>query len=68
MVFRAISLILCDYGQNPLVFILTFVFPILMYLASRDPPENEPPKAAPTIPFLGNALHYKKDPDEFLAK
>jgi hypothetical protein len=29
---------------------------------------QQPPQAQPCLPFLGNALHYKDHPDEFLSK
>jgi hypothetical protein len=73
-VISTLFLVLRDYVQNlgnaPLVFILTFVIPFLMYIVSNNDgmDSDEPPKATPCIPLLGNALHYKKNPDLFLAK
>ena len=61
---------LYNLGKAPLVFILTFVVPVLLYLASarEDDDQLHPPKASPSLPLLGNALHYQKNPDVFLVK
>ena len=71
--FSSLCLLLRNYVQNlgnaPLVFILTFVLPFLMYMVSQGGEDlDQPPQATPHIPLLGNALHYKKNPDVFLAK
>lgn len=73
-VLSSVYTILSDYvknlGKSPLVFILTFVLPVLLYLVSQKDHDSslDPPKASPSLPILGNALHYKKNPDVFLAE
>jgi hypothetical protein len=75
-----------NLSKYPLVFVLTFVLPVLLSLASPpldDAPvqvpvhpqphaqlqlQPQPPKASPSVPLLGNALHYKDNPDQFLAE
>jgi hypothetical protein len=60
-----------NLGNAPLVFVLTFVVPLLMYLVACREEEGgagEPPRASPSLPLLGNALQYKKHPDVFLAQ